>query len=71
MSMFFTTHISLILNSKKFPKCHPKIFKGFIEWGVWDTETEGDVVLTDADVRKESCFNQLGDYVKSRKLRID
>ena len=27
--------------SKKFPACHPKIFKGFVEWGVWDTETKG------------------------------
>ena len=57
--------------SKRFPACHPKVFKGFVEWGVWDTETEGYVVLTDGDVRKEPCFNQLEDYVKCHKLRVD
>ena len=34
--------------SQKFPIVHPKIFKGFNEWGIWDKETEGYVVLTDA-----------------------
>ena len=57
--------------AKKFPACHPRVFEGFIEWGVWDTETEGYVVLTDADICKESRFKQLRDYVKSHKLRID
>ena len=57
--------------SKKFPTSHPKIFKGFIEWGIWDTETEGYVVLTDADAHKESCSNKLEDYAKNHKLRID
>ena len=57
--------------SKAFPTCHPKVFKGFIEWGIWDTETEGYVVLTDAALTNWSCSNQLDDYVKSHKLRID
>ena len=57
--------------SKKFPMCHPKVFKGFIEWGIWDTKTEGYVILADAALAKESCFNALEDYVKSHKLRID
>ena len=57
--------------SKKFPSCHPKIFKGFMEWGICDTETEGYVVLTEAVSSKESCFDELNDYVKNHKLRID
>ncbi|MGD0644378.1 MAG: hypothetical protein ABSA75_05685 [Candidatus Bathyarchaeia archaeon] len=57
--------------SKKFPTCHPKVFKGFIEWGICDTETDGYVVLTDVVSADEPCFNQLEDYVKSHKLRID
>jgi hypothetical protein len=57
--------------SKKFPTCHPKVFKGFIEWGICDTETDGYVVLTDAALANEPCFNQLEDYVKSHKLRIE
>jgi hypothetical protein len=57
--------------SKKFPKCHPKVFKGFIEWGIWDTETEGYVVLTDASSVREPCSDKLKDYVNSHKLRID
>lgn len=57
--------------SKKFPSCHPKVFKGFIEWGICDTETEGYVVLANAALAKESCLNELEDYVKSHKLRIE
>ena len=57
--------------SKKFPSCHPKIFKGFIEWGINDTETEGYVVLTDTTIADEPSPNKLEDYVKSHKLRID
>ncbi|MGD0644211.1 MAG: hypothetical protein ABSA75_04835 [Candidatus Bathyarchaeia archaeon] len=57
--------------TKKFPTCHPKVFKGFIEWGICDTETDGYVVLTDAASANEPCFNQLEDYVKSHKLRIE
>ena len=57
--------------SKKFPNCHPKVFKGFIEWGIWDTETEGYVVLTDASSANKPCSDKLEDYVKSHKLRID
>ena len=57
--------------SKKFPACHPKVFKGFVEWGIHDSETEGYVVLTDTSLDSESSPNQLEDYVKSHKLRID
>jgi hypothetical protein len=57
--------------SKKFPFCHPKVFKGFMEWGIHDPETDGYVVLTDVDLAKEPCVHQLNDYVKSHKLRID
>ena len=57
--------------SKKFPRCHPKVFKGFIEWGIWDSETDGYIVLTDKAVAKESHFNELEDYVKRHNLRID
>jgi hypothetical protein len=57
--------------SKKFPTCRPKVYKGFTEWGIYDTETEGYVVLADSDFGKKTCFNELEDYVKSHKLRID
>ena len=57
--------------SKKFPACHPKIFKGFMEWGICDTETEGYVVLTDAALAEEPCSIQIEDYVKSHKLRME
>ena len=55
---------------KKFPACHPKIFKGFYEWGICDVETEGYVILADAASTKEPVFNQLKDYTKKHKLRI-
>jgi hypothetical protein len=57
--------------SKKFPICHPKVFKGFIEWGICDTETEGYVVLADADLAKKSCLNELENYAKDHNLKID
>lgn len=49
--------------SNKFPNCHPKVFKGFIEWGIHDTETEGYVVLTDTNLTHEPTFNLLKDYL--------
>jgi hypothetical protein len=57
--------------SKKFPTCHPKVFKGFIEWGVWDPKTDGYVVLTDKAIAKESDYDELEDYAKSHNLRIE
>jgi len=57
--------------SKKFPACSPKVFKGFTEWGICDTETEGYVVLADATLAEEPRFNELKDYVKSHNLKID
>ncbi len=57
--------------SKKFRTYHPKVFKGFIEWGIWDFKTDGYVVLTDTAIAKESDFNELQDYVRSHNLEID
>ncbi len=57
--------------SKKFPACRLKVFKGFVDWGICYTETDGYVVFADAVLAKESCFNELEDYVKSHNLRID
>jgi 16S rRNA U516 pseudouridylate synthase RsuA-like enzyme len=56
---------------KKFDAFHPKIFKGFLEWGILDTETDGYVVLTDSGSIQESFTNELNNYVKSHKLRTD
>jgi len=56
---------------KEFPTCHPRIFKGFYEWGVCDFETEGYVVLADLASTKEPIFNQVEDYAKNHNLRID
>ena len=57
--------------SKRFPSCHPKVFKGFVEWGIHDTETEGYVVLTDANAVCELSLEELEDYVETHNLRID
>ena len=57
--------------SRKFSICHPKVFKGFFEWGIWDSETDGYVVLTDTAVAKESDFNELEEYVKSHNLKME
>ena len=67
-SMDFAEAIEL---SKKFSGCHLKIFKGFFEWGICDTKSEGYVVLADPTGSKESCFVELEDYVKSNNLRVD
>ena len=58
--------------SKKFPACHPKVFKGFLEWGIHDIEKDGYVVITDTTLIKESTSsNQLDEYIKSHKLMIN
>lgn len=57
--------------AKKFPICRPKVFKGFTEWGIYDTKTDGYVVFANATLAKASGFNELEDYVKSHNLRID
>ncbi len=57
--------------SKKFPFSHPKVFKGFTEWGIWHNETDGYVVLTDKALSKKPCLSELEDYTKSHKLRIE
>jgi hypothetical protein len=66
--MDFTDAIELV---KKFPAYHPKIFKGFYEWGICDIETEGYVILADLSLIKEPIFNLLEDYTKNHNLRID
>ena len=57
--------------SKKFSASKPKVFKGFIEWGINDTETEGYVVIIDTTLEGESSSNQLEEYVKTHKLKVD
>ena len=57
--------------SKKFRSLNPKVFKGFAEWGIYCGETEGYVVLTDVALTDRSLSNQLEDYVKTHRLRID
>ena len=66
--MDFADAIELV---KKFPACHLKIFKGFYEWGICDIETEGYVILADVSSSKEPIFNQLEEYSKNHKLRVD
>ena len=56
---------------KKFPTCRPKVYKGFMEWGIYDTETDGYVVLADSDSAKKTCFDEMEEYAKTHKLRID
>jgi hypothetical protein len=57
--------------SKQFPNCHPKIFKGFVEWRGSNTETDGYVVFSDATLANESCSNQMKDYIKIHNLRVE
>jgi hypothetical protein len=65
--MFFAEAIEF---SKKFPTRHPKIFKGFVDWGVWDAEIGEYVVLTDVTLINELSSSQIRDYVRKHKLRI-
>jgi hypothetical protein len=57
--------------SKQFPSCHPKIFKGFVEWRSGGTGTDGYVILSDATLADESCSSQMEDYIKSHKLKVE
>jgi hypothetical protein len=57
--------------SKQFPNCHPKIFKGFVEWRSVSTETDGYVVLSDTILDNESFSNQMEEYIKIHKLRVE
>ncbi len=57
--------------SKKFPACCPKVFKGFVEWGLWDPETEGYVILVNAAASDgDFSSDELQDYFKSHSLRV-
>ncbi len=57
--------------SKKFRTCHPKVFKGFTEWGIYNSKNDGYVVLTDVTLADEPLPIQLEEYVKIHKLRVD
>jgi hypothetical protein len=57
--------------AKKFPICRPKIFKGFTEWGLCDTETDGYVVFANTASAKELGLKELEDYVRNHNLEID
>jgi hypothetical protein len=66
--MDFVDAVALL---KKFPSCHPKIFRGFSEWGICDSETEGYIILADTATTKEPVYKELEDYAKSNNLRVD
>ena len=55
---------------KKFSSCRPRVFKGFVEWGIWDPQTDGYVVLTDLGKIKESDFKEMSDYIESHHLKL-
>ncbi len=56
--------------SKKFPVCHPKIFKAFAVWGFSDSGTTEYVVLANLSLAYETCIDEVENYVKSHNLRI-
>jgi hypothetical protein len=66
--MNFVEAVDLV---KKFPSGHPKIFKGFFEWGICDIETEGYVILADVALAKEPVFSLIEAYAKRHDLRVD
>jgi hypothetical protein len=57
--------------SKKIPKHHPKIYKGFFEWTRGNTETADYIVLSDATLSSELGSNQMEDYLKSHKIKVE
>lgn len=57
--------------SKKFSSYHPKIFKGFVEWGLYGADPEDYVVLVDLALAEESHNNQLEDYLKNHNLKVE
>ena len=57
--------------SRKFSSYHPKIFKDFFELGICSSNPEDYVVLTDLSLAAESCYNQLEDYLKNHKLKVE
>ncbi len=56
--------------SRKFRSFHPRVFKGFVEWGIWDTETDGYVVVADAKLANPQSSNRLDGYIKNHRLKI-
>ena len=62
--------IDAIEFSKKFALCRPKIFKGFIEWDIWDYKTDGYVVLTETAKIKKSDFDEMENYAKNHNLKL-
>ena len=69
--LFSMDIVDAIEVSKNFPTLNVKVFKGFAEWGICDTETEGYVVLADLSLVSEPCLDELEDYTESRNMRID
>lgn len=57
--------------SKKFSCYHPKIFKDFFELGIYGSDPEDYVVLTDLSLADESSFTQLEDYLKNHNLKVE
>ena len=56
--------------SQKFRSHRPRVFKGFLEWGIWDRKTEGYVVLTDSVKIKASDFEEMHNYVEKHNLKL-
>jgi hypothetical protein len=56
---------------RKFSFCRPRVFKGFVEWGIWDTQTDGYVILTDLAKTKDSDVKEMYDYIESHNLKLD
>jgi hypothetical protein len=58
--------------SRKFSFCRPRVFKAFVEWGIWDNQTDGYVViLTDLVKTKDSDVKEMYDYIESHHLKLD
>jgi hypothetical protein len=57
--------------SKQFPRCHPKIFKGFVVGSSYISGTDSYIVLSDSILANESCYSQMEDYIKSHNLRLE
>jgi len=55
--------------SKQFASCNPKIFMGFVEGKNYSSSTQGYVVLT--TLSSEAFSNQMEDYIKSHKLKVE
>ena len=57
--------------SKRFPRIHPKIFRGFTEWGTTGPTTEAYIIVADATLADEPYSDQLKDYLENHKLKTN